>query len=180
MRDGGETWLIVMQETVTGLAVEAWPIERVRPYEGNPRIIPEAAIRKVAASIETYGWRQPLVVDKDGVLVVGHARLLAAKRLGLTNVPVHVAADLTPEQARAYRLADNRTGEESRWNPDALDFELRELGTVGFDLALTGFDPIELPGEPPQFETISFEAVKPLDEKKAVACPQCGHRFQPS
>ncbi|WP_051079673.1 DNA modification methylase [Methylosinus sp. LW4] len=129
-----------MQNSVTDLAVEAWPIERVRPYEGNPRIIPEAAIKKVAASIETYGWRQPLVVDKEGVLVVGHARLLAAKRLGLTHVPVHVAADLTPEQARAYRLADNRTGEESRWNPDALKFELSSLGEIGFDLTLTGFD----------------------------------------
>ncbi|MDJ0449230.1 ParB N-terminal domain-containing protein [Methylocystis sp. JR02] len=139
-----------MQKSVTDLAVEAWPIENVHPYEGNPRIITEAAISKVAAAINEFGWRQPLVVDKNGVLVVGHARLLAAKRLGLETVPVHVAADLTPEQARAYRLADNRTGEESRWNPGALDLELRELGAVGFNLALTGFDPIELPTLEPQ------------------------------
>lgn len=146
MRDtAGPLWLFVMQQSVTALAVETWPIERVRPYEGNPRIIPESAIEKVAASIKTYGWRQPLVVDSEGVLVVGHTRLKAAQRLGLASVPVHVAIDLSPEAARAYRLADNRTGEESRWNPDALDFELQALGGVGFDLALTGFDPVELP-----------------------------------
>ncbi|MGJ0397427.1 MAG: ParB N-terminal domain-containing protein [Methylocystis sp.] len=159
-----------MQQSVTALAVETWPIERVRPYEGNPRVISDAAIEKVAASINAFGWRQPLVVDREGVLVVGHTRLLAAQRLGLASVPVHVAADLTPEAARAYRLADNRTGEESRWNPDALDFELKALGETSFDLALTGFDPIELPtieapgaewpempsGDRPPFQQMTF------------------------
>ncbi len=126
-----------MQENLT-LATEAWPVDRVRPYPGNPRIIPESAIVKVAESIKAFGWRQPLVVDRDGMLVVGHTRLLAAKRLGLATVPVHVA-DLISEAARAYRLADNRAGEDSRWDLGALDLELRALDGVGFDLGATGF-----------------------------------------
>jgi hypothetical protein len=79
------------------LSFEWWPIERPIPYARNPRVDPEASIAKVAASLAEYGWRQIIVVDPDGVIVVGHTRLLAAKRLGLTEVPVHVATDLTPQ-----------------------------------------------------------------------------------
>ena len=78
-------------------------------YAGNPRRIPDAAVEAVAASIRQYGFRQPIVVDAAGVVIVGHTRLLAALKLELPTVPVHVA-DLTPAQARAYRLADNKTG----------------------------------------------------------------------
>ena len=82
------------------LTVEWWPIERPLPYARNPRLTPETAIAKVAASLKEYGWRQPIVVDDSGVIVVGHTRLLAAQRLGLTQVPVHVATDLSPAQIR--------------------------------------------------------------------------------
>ena len=98
------------------LSVEWWPIERPIPYARNPRIAPEAAVAKVAASLAEYGWRQPIVVDTQGVIVAGHTRLLAAQRLGLAQVPVHVASDLTAQQIKAYRLADNRTAEESSWD----------------------------------------------------------------
>jgi ParB-like chromosome segregation protein Spo0J len=87
------------------LTIEWWTLDRVRPYEHNPRVIPEAAIDKVAASINAFGWRQPLVVD-DGVLLAGHTRLQATMRLGLARVPIQ---GLSPEAARAFRLADNRT-----------------------------------------------------------------------
>src|SRR5436853_6924138 len=96
-----------------GMKVEIWPIEKLIPYARNPRHIPQIAVDKVAASIREFGFRQPIVVDEKGVLVVGHARLLGAQKLGLTQVPVHVAAGLTAEQAKAYRLADNRTNQEA-------------------------------------------------------------------
>jgi ParB-like chromosome segregation protein Spo0J len=91
-----------------------------------------------------YGWRQPIVVDAKGVIVVGHTRLLAAKRLDLPQVPVHVASDLTPQQIKAYRLADNRTAEESSWDLELLPLEISELADLGYDLQVLGFNPNEL------------------------------------
>src|SRR6516165_9890631 len=93
-------------ERNTPVEIEIWPIERVIPYERNPRIN-DPAVDAVAASLKEFGWRQPIVVDKDRVMVVGHTRLKAAKKLGLTRVPIHVAKDLTPTQIQAYRIADN-------------------------------------------------------------------------
>ena len=86
------------------------PIEEIRPYENNPRVN-DRAVEKVAESIAQFGFKQPIVIDKDGVIVAGHTRLMAAKLLGLTKVPTISAADLTPEQVTAYRIADNKTGE---------------------------------------------------------------------
>ena len=126
------------------LSVQMWPTEKVRPYTNNPRRCPQSAIEKVAASIAQFGFRQPLVVDEQGVLLVGHTRLLAAKQLGLAAVPVHVAGDLSPAQAKAYRLADNRTAEESGWDLELLPAELAGLLELGVDLGLLGFDPAEL------------------------------------
>ncbi len=135
------------------LAIEWWPLDRVRPYEQNPRVISEAAVDKVAASIKTFGWRQPIVIDEAGVIIAGHTRFQAAKGLGLECVPVHVASGLSPEAARAYRLADNRTHDEARWNTEGVGFEFAQLAAAGFDLALTGFDegelPVQFPGEQP-------------------------------
>lgn len=124
------------------MEIESWPIDRPVPYPRNPRKIPPEAIDKVAASIRAFGWRQPIVVDRAGVIVVGHSRLLAARKLGLSEVPVHVAADLTDAQTRAYRIADNRSNEEASWDADLLRLELSELGDIG--AALTAFDPAEL------------------------------------
>jgi ParB-like chromosome segregation protein Spo0J len=88
--------------------VELWPIGRAKDYPQNPRKWSARAIEKVAASIREYGWRQPVVVDTNDVIVIGHLRRAAGKFLGLTEVPVHVARDLTPAQIRGLRLADNR------------------------------------------------------------------------
>ncbi len=123
--------------------IEMWPIGRVVPYEKNPRIN-AAAVDAVAKSIQQFGWRQPIVVDRDGVIVVGHTRWLAAKQLGFSEVPVHVAADLTPAQAKAYRLADNATNEIAEWDMDLLPVELADLKAMEFDLDLLGFDAKEL------------------------------------
>ena len=126
------------------LVVEWWPIDKPVPYGRNPRVAPEAAIAKVAGSLAEFGWRQPIVVDEQGVIIAGHTRLLAAQRLGIEKVPVHVATDLSPEQVKAYRLMDNRSAQETSWDSDLLPLELAELVDLEFDLALTGFEPDEL------------------------------------
>ena len=122
------------------MKVQMWAIEKPIPYARNPRQIPQIAVDKVAVSIREFGFRQPIVVDEKGVIVVGHARLLGAHKLGLTEVPVHVAAGLTVAQVKAYRLADNRTNQEAFWDTDALALELADLRVDEFDLDLTGFN----------------------------------------
>ena len=126
------------------LRVSMWPIDRPIPYARNSRKIPQRAIDKVAASIKEFGWRQSIVVDKDDVIICGHTRLLAAKKLGLQQVPVHVADNLTPAQVKAYRLMDNRSHDDTEWDVDLLGPELEELGALDFDLSLTGFDQHEI------------------------------------
>jgi DNA modification methylase len=128
---------------IPDLTVEPWPVDRPQPYAANPRKN-AGAVAKVVASLQEYGFRQPIVVDEAGVVIVGHTRLLAAKALGLETVPVHVATGLTPAQVRAYRIADNRTAEEAEWDDALLTDELLALQEVDFDLALTGFDSDEI------------------------------------
>jgi DNA modification methylase len=98
----------------------------------------------VAASIHEFGFRQPIVVDADGVIIVGHVRYLAALKLGLKKVPVHVAKDLTPDQIKAYRIGDNKTADLSDWDYDLLPIELAELQGMNYDLGLLGFNQDEL------------------------------------
>jgi hypothetical protein len=119
------------------------PILKVIAYARNARKIPQQAVDKVAASIKEFGWRQPIVVDRDGVIICGHTRLLAAQKLGLIEVPVDVA-NLTPAQVRAYRLLDNRSHEETTWDPHLLGLELLDLKGMGIDLDLTGFSTDEI------------------------------------
>jgi len=129
----------------TILKVEQWPIAKVKPYEKNPRIN-DGAVEAVAKSLEEFGFRQPIVVDTEGVIVCGHTRYKAALELGLEKVPVHVAKDLSPEQIKAYRIADNKSAELAEWDFDLLPIELGELQGLDFDLALLGFDEDELAG----------------------------------
>jgi DNA modification methylase len=125
------------------MLVEMRPITSIRPYENNPRLN-DAAVDAVAKSIKEFGFRQPIVVDEQGVIVVGHTRYKAALKLGLTEVPVHVAVGLSPAQAKAYRIADNQTATISQWDNDLLPLELAELQEMGFDMELTGFSGDEL------------------------------------
>ncbi|MSD82883.1 hypothetical protein GKC32_00630 [Lactobacillus curvatus] len=122
------------------MKIEEWSIDKVIPYENNPRNN-EAAVEPTAQSIREFGWQQPIVVDNDGVIVVGHTRLKAAKLLGLEQVPVTVA-NLPDEKIRAYRIADNRTGELATWELDKLQEELNGIEDV--DLNSLGFTDIEL------------------------------------
>ena len=127
-------------------AVEWWPIGRVTPYPNNARVIPASAVEKVASSIRAFGWRQPIVVDAAGVIIVDHVRLLAAQSMAMIEVPVHVALDLSPGQVKAYRLMDNRSHDEATWDLDLIGPELQSIQELDseFDLALTGFDQDEL------------------------------------
>lgn len=126
------------------MTIETWPIERIKPYPQNARKIPKAAVTIVARSLKEYGWQQPIVVDNEGVIVVGHVRRLGALENGWTEAPVHVATELTPAQCRAYRLADNRSHEEAGWDNSLLGIELAGLADLKFDLSLTGFGEAEL------------------------------------
>src|SRR5215510_10428190 len=119
--------------------VRLWPLTKITPFARNARKIPPEAVDKVAASIREFGWRQPIVVDREGTVICGHTRLQAAHKLGLTEAPVHVAENLSPAQVRAYRLLDNRSHEESSWDIDLLSVELLDLKDLGIDLDLTGF-----------------------------------------
>ena len=159
------------------MKIEQWEIERVKPYEKNPRRN-DKAVEAVARSIREFGFRQPIVVDAGGVIVVGHTRYKAALRLGLKTVPVHVAADLSPQQARAYRIADNRTNETAEWDVDLLPIELGELRGDGVDLKLLGFTDKELAEYLREFDTdLDDGAGDAEDTAETVRCPKCGHEF---
>lgn len=119
------------------------PVSVIKPYPGNPRVN-DGAVAAVAASLKAYGFRQPIVVDPDMVIIAGHARYKAAQQLGLQQVPVHIARDLTPEQIRAYRIADNQTATIAEWDFDLLSIELTQLQNSDYDLGLLGFDADEL------------------------------------
>lgn len=131
------------------LRVQYMPLSNLKPYDKNPRDNSKAVAR-VAKSLTEFGWKQPLVVDKDMVIIVGHTRYQAAKSLGMDSVPVVVADDLPPEKVRAYRLADNKTSDFSIWDNKLLLEELSDLSE--FDV-FTGFDESE------QFDRV-------LDEKE--------------
>lgn len=149
------------------MQVQLMSPSEVKPYEKNPRLN-DGAVDAVARSIQQFGFRQPIVVDQNHVIVVGHTRWKAACKLGLEQIPVHVATDLTPDQARAYRIADNKLGDLAEWNLELLPIELSELQLTGLDLSLLGFDQDELAkllqGELKEGLTDPDEIPEPPDE----------------
>lgn len=130
--------------------IEQVSINDLIPYENNPRAN-DGAVEAVANSIREFGFRVPIILDREGIIITGHTRLKAAKRLGLETVPVIRAEDLTPEQVKAFRLADNKVGEIAGWLPELLDAELAELENI--DMSQFGFD-IEAEEEEPEVEEV--------------------------
>ena len=120
------------------MKIEQRRVEKIRPYENNPRVN-DMAVDAVARSIEEFGFRQPVVIDSESVIVCGHTRWKAAQKLGLKAVPVHVATDLTPDQIRAYRIADNKLAELATWDVELLQIELADLQAADIDLSIIGF-----------------------------------------
>jgi ParB-like chromosome segregation protein Spo0J len=150
--------------------IELQNIGDIRPYENNPRIN-DKAVDAVAASLKEFGFRQPIVIDRDGVIIVGHTRYKAAQKLGLEKVPVHVAKDLTDAQIKAYRIADNQTSTIAEWNYDLLPIELKDLQAMEFDLNLLGFDEDELK------KLLGQEISEGLTDPDAVPEPPTGKRL---
>ena len=129
-------------------------LTELTPYQNNPRKN-DAAVDKVAASIKEFGFKVPVVIDADGVIVAGHTRYKAAQRLGMSEIPCIVADDLTEEQIKAFRLADNKVGEFAEWDFDLLDEELQDITDI--DMSEFGFDDSDIPeidDEPNEFEDI--------------------------
>ena len=156
------------------------------PYANNPRSN-DNAVDAVAASIKEFGFKAPIVVDGENVIINGHTRLKAARKLGLRQVPVIVADDLTPEQVKAFRLADNRTSELAEWDAGKLQIELDgiadiDMGDFGFDLELGGETHVADPGagagdgelvnDSQELDLEDFD-----DDNFAHRCPRCGFRF---
>ena len=145
------------------------PVSDLIPYENNPRKNDDA-VDYVANSIKEFGFKVPIIVGSDNVIVTGHTRLKAAIKLGLTEVPIIVADDLTEEQINAFRLADNKVAEMAGWDFGKLDLELEELD---FDMSQFGFI---------EFDSVDlddfFEDAEPKNkEPKRVQCPHCGEWF---
>lgn len=122
-------------------------IDELKPYKNNPRHN-EAAVGPVANSIKEFGFKVPIIIDKDNMIIAGHTRLKAAKLLGLETVPCVLADDLTEEQAKAFRLADNKVSELAEWNFDDLGKELEELDAMDLDFEMSdfGFESSEIGG----------------------------------
>jgi len=151
------------------MKIENWNIEDVKPYDNNPRNNDDA-VEATANSIKEFGWQQPIVVDKNGVIIVGHTRLKAAKKLKLEQVPVTVAENLTDEQVKSYRLADNKTGELAEWDVDMLDGELNDIFDI--DMSDFGFDnvlpDIDTPSSENEVEEDDFEEEPPKKPKSKL------------
>ena len=143
------------------MKIELADINTIKPYPNNPRKLSDIAIEKVSKSIKEFGFRQPIVVDKDRIIVVGHTRYRASKKLGYKQVPITIAENLTKEQINAYRIADNRTNEEAKWDDELLKMELKELEYKDFDLKMTGFDD-------KQINDLLFEEKQGLTDDDAV------------
>ena len=150
-------------------------------YARNARTHSDEQVAQIAASIKEWGWTVPILVDEDNGIIAGHGRVLAARKLGLADCPVMVAAGWTEAQKRAYVIADNKLALNAGWDMMTLANEFYALNGVGFDLGVTGFGTGELASMmfEPNFEPATADEQGRLDEKKKCQCPECGHEFAP-
>ena len=154
------------------MQIEYKRLEDIIPYAANPRKNDDA-VEYVARSINEFGFKVPIIIDKDGFIIAGHTRYKAAKRLGMNEVPVICADDLTEEQVKAFRLADNKTAEIAEWNYGLLDLELEDL-KLDFDMSLFGFEDVDYDTSENDYED---EGLKE-DNTVLHKCPECGCEFE--
>lgn len=149
-------------------------LEELIPYENNPRNNDEA-VKYVAESIKEFGFKIPMVIDSENVIVCGHTRYKAAKELGIEEVPCIIADDLTEDQIKAFRLADNKVSEFSKWDIEMLNSELEEL-----ELDMSGFGFLEIVDIDVDsfFEDTETKEKKQEEEEKEIICPHCGMSFK--
>ena len=161
-------------------------IDKIIPYINNPRNN-ENAIDKVASSIQEFGFKVPIIIDENNVVVTGHTRLLASKKLGLKTVPCVVADDLTETQIKAFRIADNKVSEYSKWDNELLKLEIDTLKDLDFDLELTGLKEYEIDSLYLEFddfndlEEAEDDLIEEYDEPVGKVeikgcCPNCGYK----
>lgn len=153
--------------------IEVLSIGDLKPYEKNPRRNDEA-VQYVANSIKEFGFKVPIIIDSENVIVAGHTRYKAAKELGMTEVPCVRADDLTDEQVKAYRLADNKTAEMAGWDYDILSDELAELPEI--DMEQFGFSDFSIDED--ELSDYFEEHEEKPKEPKTVTCPHCGKTFE--
>lgn len=149
------------------LEIKYIPIDDIKPYKNNPRLN-EEAIPYVMNSIKEFGFKNPIILDKNNVIVAGHTRLESAKRLDMKEVPVIYADDLTEEQVKAFRLADNKVAEKSLWDYTKLDEELENI--LDIDMSMFDFENIEETNLDDFFEDNDNKKEK---ESKLIECPHC-------
>lgn len=147
-------------------------ITELKEYENNPRNN-DGAVEAVAESIKQFGFKVPIIIDINGIIIAGHTRKKAAEKLGLKTVPCVIADDLTPEQIKAFRLADNKTAELAGWDFTKLESELAELS--GIDMSVFGF----VTNEDIDIDEFFTEAEEKKEkEPKKIQCPHCGEWFE--
>ena len=156
------------------IQIENIPISEITPYQNNPRKN-DKAVDIVSKSIKEFGFRNPIILDKNNVIVAGHTRLKAAQKLGLIEVPVIWADDLTDEQIKAFRIMDNKTQDYVNWDFEKLELEIDELKNLNFDIDLTGFTTTDL-------ENINKYLkgnIKEIDENLETnnECPKCHYKW---
>jgi hypothetical protein len=171
----------------TAKRIEMWPLERLRPYERNARTHSPQQVAQIAASIQEFGFTNPILVDGTDGILAGHGRLTAAKNMGLAEVPVIVLDHLSPEQRRAYVLADNQLALNAGWDAERLQVEVMMLNLADFDLSLLGFDEDRImgllegdlnssPDDEDDQSQLDQLAPKELTEINCV-CPSCDYEF---
>lgn len=161
-----------MNEENENMEVKIVPIGSVTPYPDNPRNNDDA-VDPTAESIKQFGWQQPIVVDKNMVIIAGHTRLKAAEKLGLKTVPI-VVANLSDEESKAYRLADNKTGELAKWDFSDLEKELAEINNI--DMTEFGFEDFEFEDDGSDLD--DYEEPEATDTY--LTCPDCGAKHRAS
>jgi ParB-like chromosome segregation protein Spo0J len=162
------------------MKIETTPIEKLIPYARNSRTHSDQQVAQVAASIREFGFTNPVLIDAEDGIIAGHGRVMAARKLGLTEVPCIRLGHLTETQKRAYIIADNKLALNSGWDEEMLGLELAELREADFDLDLVGFDAgeIEAALNPVEvdFAPGTEDDQGKLDEKSPIECPHC-HKF---
>jgi len=169
-----------MSKTKNQPKIEQVSVESLIPYARNSRTHSDEQISQLASSIREFGWTNPIIIDGEQGIIAGHGRLMAARKLGMTEVPCIRLDHLTDAQRRAYIIADNKLALNAGWDEEMLGLELADLREVDFDLSLMGFaaDEIEqaLNPEEPNFEPGTEDDQGKLDEKSPIECPHC-HKF---
>ena len=159
--------------------IERVSLDKLIPYARNARTHSDAQVAQIAASIREFGFCNPVLIDKDGGIIAGHGRVLAAQKLGLKAVPTITLGHLNETQKRAYILADNKLALNAGWDEEMLKVELESLKDDGFDLTLAGFDDVELGNINMTDPESSSEEIDVDSMEMECICPKCGFEFDP-